>query len=131
MSNLMMMAHEEDPAKKIWKEIGKLDSIEIFNNQVLAAVYIRPNKTKGGIYLSDQTTNEDRFQGKVGMIVKMGPSAFVDPNNEWFNGLKMGVGDWIFFRPSDGWHVTVNGVLCRVVVDVDVKGKILAPDAVW
>lgn len=131
MSNIMRMEHDEDPAKKIWKEIGKLDDIDIFNNQVLVAVYIRPNKTKGGIYLSDKTTDEDRFQGKVGMIVKMGPSAFVDPDEKWFNGVKMGLGDWIFFRPSDGWHVTVNGVLCRIVQDIDVKGKVPAPDTVW
>lgn len=127
----MRMEHDEDPAKKIWKEIGKLDDIDIFNNQVLVAVYIRPNKTKGGILLSDQTIGEDRFQGKVGMIVKMGPSAFVDPDQKWFNGVKMDVGNWIFFRPSDGWHVTVNGVLCRVVQDIDVKGKVPAPDTVW
>ena len=94
------MMHSENPKKDLLDEIGNLKDVEIFHNQLLVAVYIRPNRTKGGIYLSDTTTAEDRFQGKVGMIVKMGPSAFVDPDQKWFNGVKMDVGNWIFFRPN-------------------------------
>lgn len=64
----MLMDHSIDPKQKIIDEIGDLSEVEIFNNQVLCAVYVRPNKTKGGIMLADQTTAEDRFQGKVGLI---------------------------------------------------------------
>ena len=53
----MIMAHEVDPKQKLLKEIGDLSKVEIFNNQVLVAVYIRPQKTKSGIYLSDKTTD--------------------------------------------------------------------------
>jgi hypothetical protein len=41
------------------------------------------------------------------------------------------VGDWIYFRPSDGWQITVHGQLCRILDDTDVRGRIPAPDAVW
>lgn len=127
----MIMAHEVDPKQKLLKEIGNLDNVEIFNNQVLVAVYIRPQKTKSGIYLSDKTTDEDRFQSKVGLIIKKGHSAFVDPDGQWFNGVDFKLGDWVVFRPSDGWSITVNNVLCRIIDDINVRGRIDQPDRVW
>ena len=45
----MIMQHEVDPADKLKKELGDLSKVEIFNNQILVAVYIRPQKTKSGI----------------------------------------------------------------------------------
>ena len=127
----MAMQHDVDPKEKLLQELGSLDGLEIFNNQVLVAVYIRPNRTKSGIYLSDQTTDEDKFQSKVGLVLDMGPIAFTNDTNGWFTEVDVKVGDWAVFRPSDGWHVTVNGVLCRIVQDIDVKGKVPAPDTVW
>lgn len=127
----MTMDHEVDPRDKLKQEIGDLSGVEIFNNQVLCAVYIRPKKTKSGIYLSDQTTDEDRYQSKVGLIVKMGPQAFEDDTNSWFADNEAKVDDWIVFRPSDGWSITVNGVLCRILDDVAVRGRIPSPDLVW
>ena len=64
----MIMDHDVDPKEKLLSELGDLSQVEIFNNQVLVAVYIRPNKTKSGLYLSDKTTDEDRYQGKVGLL---------------------------------------------------------------
>ena len=125
------MEHDVDPRKSILKAIGKLDEIEIFNNQLLCAVYIRPEKTKGGIVLPDQHRSEDKFQGKVGLVLKKGPDAFVDDTNTWFNGVSVDVDDWIIFRPADGWSITVNGVLCRILNDINVRGRIQHPDQVW
>lgn len=127
----MLMAHEEDPAAKLKKEVGDVSNVEVFNNQLLVAVYVRPQKTKSGIYLTDKTTEEDRFQSKVGLVIKKGPSAFNDTSGEWFNGVEINEGDWIVFRPSDGWSITVNNVLCRMIDDVNVKGRIDHPDRVW
>jgi len=125
------MAHDKDPREALLKEVGDLSGVEIFNMQVLVAVYIRPEKTKSGIILSDKTRDEDRFQSKVGLIVKKGPSAFVDDDGKWFSGLDIKEGDWIVFRPSDGWNVTVNGTLCRMLDDMSIRGRISHPDQVW
>jgi hypothetical protein len=127
----MMMQHDEDPIKKIKDEIGNLGSIKLFNNEILVAIYLRPKKTKSGLYLSDQTTDEDRFQSKVGLLLMTGPKAF-EPNNEgWFEGENIGLDDWLVFRPSDGWAITVHGVLCRILKDVQIKGRVQNPDEVW
>jgi len=127
----MTMEHETDPAVSLREEIGDLSAVEVFNNQMLVAVYIRPSKTKSGIILTNQTTDEDRYQSKVGLVVKNGPKAFEDASGEWFGGVKIHENDWIVFRPSDGWSIVVNGVLCRMIEDVNVKGRIDHPDRVW
>jgi co-chaperonin GroES (HSP10) len=127
----MVMTHEVDPAESIKKELGDVSSVEVFNNQILVAVYIRPQKTKSGIFLTNQTTDEDRYQSKVGLVIKKGPQAFQDSNGEWFNNVEINDGDWIVFRPSDGWSITVNGVLCRMIDDVNIKARVDQPDRVW
>ena len=125
------MEHDIDPRKAILKTIGKLDDVEIFNNQLLCAVYIRPEKTKGGIFLPDQHRSEDKFQGKVGLVLKKGSKAFVDDTNTWFDNVDINIHDWIVYRPSDGWSITVNGVLCRILDDISIRGRIQHPDQVW
>lgn len=127
----MTMEHEIDPAEAIKKELGDTTSVEVFNNQILVAVYIRPQKTKSGIILTNQTTDEDRYQSKVGLVIKKGPQAFKDSSGQWFDGLEINEEDWIVFRPSDGWSITVNNVLCRMIDDVNVKARVDQPDRVW
>jgi co-chaperonin GroES (HSP10) len=127
----MKMDHEVDPKKKLSEEIGELANVEIFNNQLLVALYIRPKKTKSGIILTEKTVEEDIYQSKVGLVVKKGPAAFIDPRGEWFNGVDIQVGDWVVFRPSDGWSINVNNVPCRIIDDMNIRGRINDPDNVW
>jgi co-chaperonin GroES (HSP10) len=127
----MRMEHESDPAEGLKKELGDLSTVEVFNNQILVAVYIRPQKTKSGIILTSQTTDEDRYQSKVGLVIKKGPQAFRDSSGEWFDNVEISEGDWIVFRPSDGWSITVNNVLCRMIDDVNIKARVDHPDRVW
>jgi co-chaperonin GroES (HSP10) len=125
------MQHEVDPAEKLRKEIGDISNVEIFNNQILVAVYIRPQKTKSGIYLADRTVDEDRHQSKIGLVLKKGPAAFIDESENWFKDVEINEGDWVIFRPSDGWQITVSNVLCRMLEDTVVRGKVSSPDCVW
>ena len=127
----MIMQHDVDPAESIKNEIGDTSSFQLFRNQVLVAVYIRPQKTKSGIYLTDKTTDEDRYQSKVGLVIKKGPTAFVDETGQWFDGVSIAESEWVVFRPSDGWSITVNNVLCRIIDDVNIRGKVTHPDHVW
>ena len=127
----MIMEHATDPKQKLLDDIGDISAFEIFNNQILIAIYVRPQKTKSGILLPDQMRDEDKIQGKVGLVVKKGPAAFVDETSEWFKDITVNEGDWVVIRPSDGWAITVINVLCRIVDDTAVRGKVDAPDRVW
>mgnify|MGYP003343645573 FL=1 len=127
----MLMEHDVDPREGLLKKIGDLSKVEVFNNQILVAVYLRPEKTKSGIYMPDNHRDEDKFQSKVGLVLKKGPMAFDDHTGQWFANVEIEQNDWVVFRPSDGWSITINGVLCRMIDDVNVRGRISSPDQVW
>lgn len=127
----MLMQHDVDPKKDLLKQVGNVSGIDIFNNAVLVALYVRPQRTKSGIILTDKYTDEDRIQGKAGLIMKMGTSAFVDDTGKWFKDAKIALHDWVIFRPSDGWPISVNGIACRIIDDTAIRGKIDTPDRIW
>lgn len=127
----MKMMHQQDPKDELFAKIGDLSGIEVYNNAVLVATYVRPKKTSTGIHLPDQYVQEDEYQGKAALIVKMGPEAFKDPDGRWFAGADIKVGDWVALRPSDGWSVSINGTPCRMLTDTSVRLKIDRPDRVW
>jgi hypothetical protein len=127
----MQMHHEIDPVEKILAEIGDLSTVKLFNNEILVGVYLRPERTKSGLFMTDENRSEDRHQSKVGLLLKAGPKAF-EPNAEgWFEGEEFNLNDWLVFRPSDGWQITIHGVLCRVLKDVQVKMRVQTPDEAW
>lgn len=130
----MIMQHDIDPKAELLRKVGKLKGIEIFHNKVLVAVYQRPEKTKSGIILTDNNRSEDKFQSKVGLILKHGARAFVTDKDWNFDGLNLSVGDWILMRATDGWQIDVIGtekVECRILNDVQILGRIDHPDLVW
>jgi len=126
----MAMLHETDPKAVILGKVGRLDGIEVWKNQVLCGVYERPERAKSGLYIADATRDEDKFQGKVGLVLKLGPEAFKD-DEKWTFAAKAAVGDWVFFRTSDSRAITVNGKLCRLIDDTDIAGRIDDPDMVY
>ena len=126
------MFHETDPKDKILEEVGDHYGFQLMSNQVLVAIYMRPERTKGGVILTDGYRGEDKFQSKVGLLLDNGPSAFVeDGDASWFGKTQFKKGDWLVFRPSDGWSISVNGVPCRILSDTQVKGVVDNPDRVW
>lgn len=127
----MLMAHVDDPAATIKKQVGDLSKFTIYGNQILLGVYERPAKTKSGLYLSDQTRNEDKYQGKAALVLKKGPTAFVSDANYDFKDQDVKEGDWVAIFISDGRPLIVNGQLCRLVEDQWIRLRIPAPDVVF
>jgi len=146
--------HTTDPATELWDSIIKTGAallrgdgtgpefrIEFFANSVVVAVYHRPEKTASGILLPQTASGkkgEDRYQGKVGLVVTMGPLAYRDDERRVFDRNEIvHVGDWVFFNPADGWScmlssVSVNdAVLLRVFTEDQIKGRVPEPDMVW
>jgi len=125
------MSHDIDPAELIKKKAGNLKDFTLFGNHVLIGVYERPEQTKSGLYLSDQTRGEDKHQGKAGLVLKKGPFAFVSDANYDFKGQNVEVGDWVAIFVSDGRQIVINGQLCRICEDQYIRMKIPAPDVVF
>jgi co-chaperonin GroES (HSP10) len=119
----MKMVHEQDPKQYILDQLsGEQDKIDLFGARVLVATYIRPEKTVGGIIITENTRREDQFQGRVGLVLKLGPAAFQDSSEAKFYGKSLKPGDWAYYRPSDGVGIAVNGVMCRIIEDVMIDG---------
>ena len=131
--NVMAMNHDYDPAKDAIQGLGDISGIELYYNQVLVVTYIRPNKTAGGIHLTDTLREEDKFQGKCGIVARLGPLCFVPSQDDplRFTGVDVNVGDYVVYRPSDGWPIKINGKECRILSDTAVKMKIDRPDRTW
>jgi co-chaperonin GroES (HSP10) len=125
--------HVEDPREVIWTSVGKeLDLVEPMNQQVLIALYIRPaTRTASGLEIAEEAIDEDRYQGKIGMVLKKGPRAFVDDGPVQFHGQDVAPGDWVVYRASDGLKGMIGDREVRFIPDVYIKAKIDHPDAVF
>lgn len=121
--------HTIDPKKDLLEQIGDISGLRLSGAQVLVATYIRPNKI-GSIIITEKLQDEDKFQGKCGLAIKMGPLAYKETDKLDFGGYKAKVGDWVWYRPMDGYALSVNGVHCRVLDDVEIKGDIDSPDII-
>lgn len=133
-----LMEHTEDPKLELLGKVGDLSNVEVFGGDILVAVYMRPEKTRSGIILTDNLREEDKFQGKCGLVVKMGPTAYVAEDGTKFRDIKEH--DWVIFRASDGWPVTLNSansvsskdaVICRVITDINIRMRVSSPDAIY
>ena len=129
--NVMKMEHKDAPEDVILDQIGDISDYELFHNRILVGVYQRPKKTAGGIHLPDQVTKEDHFQGKVGLVLKVGPGAFKDDALNKFHGATVKPGDWVVFKTSDGWPAKINGSLVRHLEDAHIVARVPAPDYVY
>ena len=130
---VMTMKHIVDPVEELMDRIGDLDEITVPFNKILVGIYMRPNQTKSGIILADSTRDEDRFQGKSGLILKKGPMAFQDDDKVKFNGLNPEVGECIVFRPSNGMKLDIRSKdgHCILLSDTQVELVIPSPDMVF
>ena len=126
----------EEFKKKIWQHFDELNELEVFHNQLIVVKFIR-TKVSASIYAANSTQTEDKWQGKVGLVIKLGPSAFVDEPGFSFHGTKAAVGDWVIYRNTDGYDMdykaegAVEKINLRWIEDAQIKGRTTRPQAIW
>jgi hypothetical protein len=128
-----------DPAAeraKIMAVIGpELTTLKdlVFGNHVLVAKWIR-TRVSNSILAAAKTQTEDRWQGKIGLVLAVGPSAFVDDANYSFHGVSVATGDWVWYSMADGTDQdycppgTTDKLPCRTLKDFDIIGRVPRPD---
>jgi co-chaperonin GroES (HSP10) len=126
-----LVSKSQDPKAEMLKQVGDLSGLDVMYNMVLLASHIRPNVTKGGIIRPDQNQEEDVWQGKVGLVLKLGPDAFQDDDDTSFNGQKAEIGEWVVFKTGDAWQLTIGEWPCRLVRDSSIKMKVLDPAIIY
>lgn len=133
----LQVIHDRDPREAVWQDVGEhIKGIEPLCAGVLLIMYERgmggEARTKSGIFLPDQTTSEDKYQGKAGLVVKLGPIAFTDDASHQWGDMIPQVGDWVIVNVGDSFPFDLpNKRRARIVDDVSVKAIIQQPDAVW
>lgn len=121
----------EDAKEGVLKAVGDISDIEVFHNQVLLGTYVRPEKTRGGIILTNSTLKEDEYQGKVFLVLKVGPTAFQSDDEVDFAGQSIKEGDWVVVRPGDAWQMNINGTPCRIASDRAIRMRVVNPEVVF
>lgn len=104
----------------------------VLHSDVLVATYVKPRKTAGGILLPEKSIDEDRWQGKVGLVLKLGEDAFkYGAFGAEYNGTVPAVGDYITFHTSDTREIGLLGFSCRHVDASLVRTIIPDPSAIY
>jgi hypothetical protein len=131
---------KEDPREVIHKalEEGLKKFKNLYGPRVLIAT--APTALTEGSLISasdteEQLRNENRWEGKVGLILAIGPEAFKYnpryPTQLW-NGNKPQVGDWVGYKTSNsceyGFRYTINEqtfyASCRIIWDNNIEMSI-------
>jgi hypothetical protein len=132
LAKVPTFSEEDDCRQDIMRRLGDLDDIELFFNDVLVAKYIREMASEN-IIASAVTQLEDNWQGVVGLVLKVGPRAYVDDGTNKFYGLSVRPGDWVLYRNSDGWDKDIQcvgeytAVRCRIIQDAHIRGRVKYP----
>ena len=134
----------DEEKRAILDRIGDLSHVEIAQNEVLLAIYMRGEKTSGGIILPQNNLKEDRYQGKVALVLKIGSACqFIrtDEKTGRTYGLDIKLHDWVVVRPSDTWTLDVNSdpkackledfVPCRLAYDDSIRMRVTKPGVIW
>lgn len=132
MMDLAQHNGPEDFKARIEGMLGKtLAGTEVLGSDVLVATYVEPEK-RGSLFIPQKSVQESIFQGRIGLILKMGSTAFKYTKGGYaWEGPKPQVGDWILFRFADAWELYLSGVSCRVVDAEVVRAIIEKPEVVF
>ena len=125
-----IVSNSKDPKQAIIDTIGDLSGVEVTEALVLLGIYIRPEKTAGGIIRPTVNVQEDVWQGKVGLVLKWGPNAFRDPETGELYEQRFDIGEWGVFKVGDAMGINLNNYPCRLVRDTSLKLKVKNPNIV-
>lgn len=147
MAQPLQLLHDVDPKQEIVRDSSELlDSFQIRPYDVLLVMYQRElisgdKRLRSGIFLSDNgagTLREDSYQGKVGLVMKVGSLAFTDTTDHKWEGYMPKVGDWVVINVGDtfGFELPAavgktTGRKVRIVDENLVRAIVPEPDVVW
>lgn len=115
----------------VMRQLGDLTGYTVLGTDVLVATYIKPRKTAGGIIIPDKGAEEDRYQGKIGLVIKLGEAAFQFDGQYAYKGTIPKAGDFVAFHTSDTREIGILGFSCRTVDSQLVRMIVPDPDAIF
>lgn len=116
----------EEWKAEVFKQID-LSKIDIYLNRVLCAVYLSHHVTPGGIIVPQSNKQEDIWQGKPCLVLKVGPTAFRDSADVSFHDMSVAPGDWVTFKIGQSSQLELFDFPCRIVSDHWIESRIADP----
>lgn len=100
----------------------KLDKLIPIGTKVVVEVEKLDEKSKGGIYLPEDTRRQDQDRVTKGKMFMMGPLAFVDlvDSSESLVEQMPSIGDTVFFVKYAGKELSLEDREFRVIHDEDI-----------
>lgn len=128
--------YAEDPKEFLLSRCAlAMENSEYTRDWVVCATYYLPafHVMANGqrIHRAQSTQDEALWQGKVGLIIGMGPLAFKDEGELKFGGQKFEVGDWVQWDIHDARQFTINRIHCRFMKDVQIIARVKDPRMVY
>lgn len=122
----------EDFKTRVWGLLkAPLEGYRTTGREVLVATYIETEMTKGGIIKPNNSVAEPLFQGKVGLVLQLGPMAFkYDLYGHKWEGVSFDVNDWVILRFADSWNIHLAGVDCKIVDFESIRAVVDDPTVV-
>ena len=105
-----------------WDGVNR-SGIRMLGEEVLIIPDIVPEKTQGGIIRPQETVQEDEFQGKVGLVLKLG--------KELYGSVEIKVGDWVVYSINSGWSMHLRDTPCRLVPYDKMRMRISDPRVIY
>ena len=139
---LKAVASAKDQKAEMLRWVGDISGEEPLGDRVIVATYARPEKI-GSIIMPDSMQQEDEYQGCIGLLLAIGPNAFIfdgqyklveqlegeseEDYRERWNRAVPKVGDWVLYRPADGFAFAIRQAACRVFRSECIQMKVSDP----
>lgn len=143
MPQPVRVIHETDPKQDIMEDVGPfIGAFTPLSDRILIVMYERGKRrdgnaevrSRGGIIVPQKSLDEDKFQGRVGLVMRMGALAFADDNTHHWGDPVPRIGDWVMVRVGDTSPFDLpNDRRARYVHDADVEAIISQDgyDLIW
>mgnify|MGYP001406450728 FL=1 len=112
-------------SKQITKESTKLPQPTGW--RILVLPFKMGEKTKGGIFMGQDTLEKQQVASQCGNVLAMGPDCYRD-KDRYTQGPWCKVGDWVMFARYAGSRIKIEGGEVRLLNDDEVLATIKNPE---
>ncbi len=98
--------------------------LDVKGYTLLIKAYIMPDRTTGGIIRPDSVIDDQKRRQNLGLVLKIGPTAFVDR----FEDRRCNVGDWVHYSTMEREPIYPGTDTCYYINDEKIYAVIPPED---
>lgn len=113
-------------------DAADIQAMVVVGAKLLVAKWVR--EKEGSFAIPASMKKEDEYQGKVGLVLKIGPLAFENDDRHDWCGQRADPGDWVMYGYSDGYDFdyrmpgTFDRVPCKIIDESHIQAVLPRPD---